>query len=629
MPCSFNYIDIDVWVEPTVVITASNETICNNTATNILPASLQTTTNGIRYTWTVADNPNILGESGSVGKGQTLGTAITQTLQNTSNTAQKVTYRITPHAIDNSDNNACSFNYIDIDVWVEPTVVITASNETICNNTATNILPASLQTTTNGIRYTWTVADNPNILGESGSVGKGQTLGTAITQTLQNTSNTAQKVTYRITPHAIDNSDNNACSFNYIDIDVWVEPTVVITASNETICNNTATNILPASLQTTTNGIRYTWTVADNPNILGESGSVGKGQTLGTAITQTLQNTSNTAQKVTYRITPHAIDNSDNNACSFNYIDIDVWVEPTVVITASNETICNNTATNILPASLQTTTNGIRYTWTVADNPNILGESGSVGKGQTLGTAITQTLQNTSNTAQKVTYRITPHAIDNSDNNACSFNYIDIDVWVEPTVVITASNETICNNTATNILPASLQTTTNGIRYTWTVADNPNILGESGSVGKGQTLGTAITQTLQNTSNTAQKVTYRITPHAIDNSDNNACSFNYIDIDVWVEPTVVITASNETICNNTATNILPASLQTTTNGIRYTWTVADNPNILGESGSVGKGQTLGTAITQTLQNTSNTAQKVTYRITPHAIDNSDNNAMFV
>jgi len=67
--------------------------------------------------------------------------------------------------------------------------------------------------------------------------------------------------------------------------------------------------------------------------------------------------------------------------------------------------------------------------------------------------------------------------------------------------------------------------------------------------------GPRITQTLQNTSNTAQKVTYRITPHAIDNNDNNKCPYGSIDIDVWVEPTVVITAVNDTICNNTATSI--------------------------------------------------------------------------
>src|SRR5450756_1240147 len=85
--------------------------------------------------------------------------------------------------------------------------------------------------------------------------------------------------------------------------------------------------------------------------------------------------------------------------------------------------------------------------------------------------------------------------------------------------------------------------------YKRQVVDNPNITGESNSVGKGQLLGTAIVQTLNNTSNSAQKVTYRITPHTRDNNDNNACPFNFIDIDVWVEPTVVIAAVNDTICN--------------------------------------------------------------------------------
>ena len=484
----------------------------------------------------------------SVGNGNRIEKAIKQSLNNTGITPNEIIYRITPYTIFADSSLHCSGIPIDIHVWVEPTVVITAVNDTICNNTATSILPLSIQTTTRGIRYTWTVVDNPNITGESNSVGKGQLLGTQIVQTLLNTSNSAQKVTYTITPHAIDNNDNNNCPYGSINIDVWVEPTVVITAVNDTICNNTSTSILPVSSQTTTRGIRYTWTVVDNPNITGESNSVGKGQLLGSQIIQTLQNTSNTAQKVTYRITPHTIDNNDNNACPFNFIDIDVWVEPTVVITAVNDTICNNTATSILPLSSQTTTRGIRYTWTVVDNPNITGESNSVGKGQLLGTQIVQTLLNTSNSAQKVTYTITPHAIDNNDNNNCPYGSINIDVWVEPTVVITAVNDTICNNTSTSILPVSSQTTTRGIRYTWTVVDNPNITGESSSVGKGQLLGSQIIQTLQNTSNTAQKVTYRITPHTIDNNDNNACPFNFIDIDVWVEPTVVITAVNDTIC---------------------------------------------------------------------------------
>ena len=48
------------------------------------------------------------------------------------------------------------------------------------------------------------------------------------------------------------------------------------------------------------------------------------------------------------------------------------------------------------------------------------------------------------------------------------------------------------------------------------------------------------------------------------------------------------------------TDIPVTSSNTTTNGIRYTWTVTDNPDITGESNSVDPGQNIGTSIQQTL-----------------------------
>ena len=198
-------------------------------------------------------------------------------------------------------------------------------------------------------------------------------------------------------------------------------------------------------------------------------------------------------------------------------------------------------------------------------------------------------------------------------NGTCS-RYDEVEIWFEPTPVISASNDTICNNTFTNIVPKTPTSPRYGVRYTWTVNDpSGQIIGELPSVGNGNRIGKAINQSLNNNGITANEIIYTIAPHTIFADSSLHCSGNTIDVHVWVEPTVVITAVNDTICNNTATGILPVSGQTTTNGIRYTWTVADNPNVTGESNSTGNGQLLGTAIIQTLLNTSNTAQKVTYR----------------
>ena len=139
-----------------------------------------------------------------------------------------------------------------------------------------------------------------------------------------------------------------------------------------------------------------------------------------------------------------------------------------------------------------------------------------------------------------VTYTITPWTVDENSNNACSGTPISIDVWVEPTVIIAATGDTICDGGTTDIPVTSTNTTTNGIRYTWTVTDNANITGETGSAGNGQNIGTPIAQTLDNTSADAQMVTYTITPWTVDENGNNACSGTPISIDVWVEPTVII-----------------------------------------------------------------------------------------
>src|SRR5690606_15990856 len=102
------------------------------------------------------------------------------------------------------------------------------------------------------------------------------------------------------------------------------------------------------------------------------------------------------------------------------------------------------------------------------------------------------------------------------------------------------------------ITVSSSNITTNGIRYTWTVTDNPAVTGELPGTGQGQMIGSAIVQTLVNTSNNFQQVTYIITPWTIDIDGNNRCAGTQFTVYAWIEPTarVVGSISNDTICNN-------------------------------------------------------------------------------
>jgi gliding motility-associated-like protein len=497
---------------------------------------------------------------------------------NTSPDKQLVQYTITPWTIDHNNNNRCPGVPITVDIWVEPTVNITAENDTICDGGSTNITVSSSNVTTNGIRYTWTVTDNPAITGELPSTGQGQMIGSAIVQTLVNSSPDKQLVQYTITPWTIDHDNNNKCGGVPITVDIWVEPTVNITAVNDTICDGESTSITVGSDNVTTNGIRYTWSVTDNPAITGELPSTGQGQLIGTAIVQALVNTSPDKQLVQYTITPWTIDHNNNNRCPGVPITVDIWVEPTVTITAVNDTICDGESTNITVSSDNVTTNGIRYTWTVTENPNVTGESGSTGTGQIIGSAVVQTLINTSNIFQRVTYIITPWTIDNNGNNKCAGTQFTVYAWVEPTpkVVGSISNDTICNNNSITYTLSSPTTAIYGVSFNVNVVNPyPEISGYSDK--SDLTTSSLVNETLSNIGDTARMIMYIISPATITSSGIRNCPGINDTIRLWINPTprVIPVNSKPAICYSDATEITLTTPTAMTSGvIRFDYSVS-------------------------------------------------------
>ena len=117
----------------------------------------------------------------------------------------------------------------------------------------------------------------------------------------------------------------------------------------------------------------------------------------------------------------------------------------------------------------------------------------------------------------------------------------------------------------------STNTTTAGIRYTWTVTSNGNITGESASAGNGNDISVPLAQTLDNTSADKQMVTYTLTPWTIDENGNNACPGTPIDVDVWVEPTarMSVAPKQDTICNGAPVNITLTSPTVPTRDVKF------------------------------------------------------------
>ena len=373
--------------------------------------------------------------------------------------------------------------------------------------------------------------------------------------------------------------------------------------------------------------MRYTWTVNDPSGfITGEAPSVGNGYPLSRNIIQQLSNSDTDAHEVIYTLTPHSIRGDSTLRCAGAPIDVTIWVEPTLLITAEADTLCNEDFTNIDPQSINTTTRGMRYTWTVNDPSGfITGEAPSVGNGYPLSRNIIQQLSNSDTDAHEVIYTITPHSIRGDSTLRCAGTPIDVTIWVEPTLAITAEADTLCNEDFTNIDPQSVNTTTRGMRYTWTVNDPSGfITGEAPSVGNGYPLSRNIIQQLSNSDTDAHEVIYTLTPHSIRGDSTLRCAGTPINVTIWVEPTptVDLLRENDSIfCTGLSTSVRISSPTQPTFGVRFRYTIhalspGDLDYTLLDTFDLQKGE----RIEDIINNLSNSVQSLYVVVIPYLID---------
>ncbi|MDT8402138.1 MAG: gliding motility-associated C-terminal domain-containing protein, partial [Bacteroidales bacterium] len=194
-------------------------------------------------------------------------------------------------------------------------------------------------------------------------------------------------------------------------------------------------------------------------------------------------------------------------------------------------------------------------------------------------------------------------------------------IWIEPVVAITAVGDTLCDGDQTSILVESFNITNNGIRYTWTVTDNPDVEGESNSTGFGQIIGTEITETLNNTTDTAQLLQYTITPWTINNNGANECTGNEITLDIWVNPTprVIPLVAEDRICSEDATEVQITSPALMTHGeLKFDYIVSFSPGGLAGNSDPQSGLNRGDIISFPYDNNTDTVQSVYYSILPRA-----------
>uniref|UniRef100_UPI0037BE5845 PKD-like domain-containing protein n=1 Tax=Flavobacterium sp. TaxID=239 RepID=UPI0037BE5845 len=581
--CSGSNFTVVISVNPKPFIAnVTHPAICSETAFTVTPTngSGNIVPSGTTYTWTISTNANITGASASTTAGIS---TISQILTNTSNTAQTITYTVTPTS---GDAGNCVGSTFTITVVVNPKPAVLATTPTICSGTAFTVTPAngSGNIVPSGTTYTWTTPISNPVGAITGGTAQATGLAT-ISQTLTNTTTAPATLEYTVTP------TSGACAGTPFTITVTVNPTpTTLGLTNQTYCNG-----IPATQIVLTNGVSgttYAWTNSNTAIGLAASG---------TGNIPVFTPTNITTAPITGTISIIATANGCSRVAE-TYI-ITVNPSPAVSFSPTNQTICSGDTSALV--NLSSTTSGATFAWTAVQPTGITGVTTSGTN-----TIPAQTLVNVTNAPITITYAAVASTNDASACAGITYNYT---ITVKPRPNITESfTDAICSSGTFSITPANstLNSIPIGTTYSWsTPAVTSGITGGASGVNQ-----TTIGGTLINPTNTVQTATYTVTPIF------NGCSGSTFTVVISVNPKPFIAnVTHPSICSETAFSVTPTngSGNIVPTGTTYTWTISTNANITGASASTTAGIS---TISQILTNTSNTAQTITYTVTPTSGD---------
>jgi len=597
LPLTF---DITINPSPGIVFSEADQELCDlETSTAV---TLTSASGNVDFQWTTTVPVGLLGVTVLNGTDE----IPAYTLDNTTDAPIDLVFTATASTNDPSACPGADFTYT---ITVNPTTTIDAiPNQIICSRSDfVDVFITSPTTPLGALTYEWEVTSaGPNLTGfTTNSAGSISVATPILGETVFNTSNLAEDLVYTLTPFF------NGCAGDTQQFTITINPTPEIFAMVDTICSEDTFDINPTNGDPTNATIvpantSYTWTVAANDDVIGEADQI---LSL-TNISQTLVNVSNDPQDVVYTITPLSL-----LGCEGPTFELTVTVEPRPIILDKTDGICSGETFIVDPfdnAPIEIVPTNTQYTWTVvpaADNVFITGFSDV-----TVPTApISQTLVNLSDDVRVITYIVTPIS------GTCEGLPFEVEITISPSpfvedVVVTP----ICSGDTFIVAPTTAFPSPNnvvpiGTTFTWTVNDNPDVEGESDEIDPQ----TNISQTLINTSSTVQTIEYTVTPLSV------GCAGVTFQVLVDVKPRPFIVEGPETQdtqCSGSPFLIspqdgVPTLAMIVPIGTQYTWVVSvPNSLLTGWSDQI----TAVNDISQTLVNTSNTMQQITYTVTPEA-----------
>ena len=411
-------------------------------------------------------------------------------------------------------------------ICTPPIASYSPSPVNICSGGLTGITLNSSQPSTT---YSWLAVNNLSVNGESTTAQTGST----INETLINTTNVNQTVTYTVTP-------TTTCAGASISVPVTIYPAPSITNSptSSSICSGSTATITPTSSLA---GSTYNWTaVGSSPSVSGFT-ATGSGN-----ISHLLVNTGPSVQTVTYTIAPTGPSPGFCIGAPTNFV-VTVIPRPDIIPLA-NQTACSSYT---LPTITGTNLTGTQAYWTGANG---------TGTSYPAGTVITTPGVNTLYTYNQT--GTTPNCFDQET--------FTVTINSSPDITPLA-NQTACNSYT---LPAITGTNLTGTQAYWTGANG---------TGTSYPAGTAITTPGVNTL------------YIYNQTGTTPNCFDQETFTLTIENPVVfsLVPTDPTVCNGTDGLILISGLNAGTN---YDVTYSDGTTTTGPTttGSNGAGEiTLG------------------------------------
>ncbi|MBI5218115.1 MAG: T9SS type A sorting domain-containing protein [Bacteroidia bacterium] len=534
---------VHVYLTPDAAVTPSSQVFCSGFSTGFV---LSSNTAGTQFNWTVTQS----GAAGATASTALSGDTIAQVLSATGTSAGTVNYTIIP------STGFCTGSTLSTIVTVHPPLSVSATppSHAICSGSDVNFV---LNTNIPGSAISWLV-DQTDVNGAA------QGTGDTINQTLTTTGFTDGTADYTITvsyPNCHDSTIHAVAVVHPI-------PDVAAVPPLQDICSGFAPAV---ALSSNVAGAQFSWTV-------NQTGISGATPATGDTIAQVLTVTGTSTGTAQYTITPATA------FCTGSQISATVTVYPqlTVTSTPTSQAICSGAATNI---ALNANIPGSSITWTVVQT-NVNGASADSGD------TINQVLNNPGSVDGSVNYTITV------SHPACNNTTVHsiITVYPIPNASATPPSQSICTFSTATI---GLSSNVNGAQFSWTAAYAPVITGAANGTGS------VISQSLYNTGNNPEDVTYTIIP------GYHNCFGTPITAIITVNPYPVVSANptNSSICSGETTNI---SLTSSISYTSYTWTALSPAQITGAADGSGS------IIFQTLTNSDIAPHQVTYHVIPSA-----------